>query len=87
MLSDRVKQVIAGILVFTGIVSVVLSLLDAPVTICSGLNGVSTCAPPNYGSLAVYLAISAVFLIGGMYVLGTLRKSGKALSSGTYGSQ
>jgi len=81
MLSDRVKKVIGGILVSTGIVSVVASLVGTPVTICSGLNGVSICAPPNYSSLAIYLAISAVFLIGGTYVLGTLRKSGKSNSN------
>jgi len=69
-----VKKIIAGILVFIGIISVVGSLVGTLVAICSGLNGASTCAPPNYSSLAIYLAISAVFLIGRIYVLTTLRK-------------
>jgi len=87
MISRRVKKVIAGVLVFIGLVSVVVSLVDTPVTICSGLNGANTCAPPNYGSLAVYLAISGAFLVGGMFVLATLRKAGKALPLGTHGTQ
>jgi len=87
MFSRRVKKVIAGVLVFIGLVSVVVSFVDTPVTICSGLNGVNTCAPSIYGSLAVYLAISGAFLVGGMYILATLRKGGKALPLGTRGTQ
>ena len=87
MFSPRVKKVVAGVLVFIGLGSVVVSFVDTPVTVCSGLNGVNTCAPPNYGSLAVYLAISGAFLVGGMYILATLRKGGKALPLGTQGTQ
>jgi hypothetical protein len=88
MLSERVKKIIAGILLFVGLVSVIVSLVDTPVTICSGLNGVSNCTPPNYGSLAVYLTISGVFLLGGMYILATLRNaSRRSLPPGTHGIQ
>ena len=87
MFSPRVKKVVAGVLVFIGLGSVVVSFVDTPVTICPGLNGVNTCAPPNYGSLAVYLAISGAFLVGGMYILATARKGGKALPLGTHGTQ
>jgi hypothetical protein len=82
-----VKKIIAGVLVLIGLLSVVVSFVYTPVTICSRLNGVSTCALPNYGSLAVYLAISGAFLVGGMYILAMLRKGGKALPLGTHGTQ
>jgi hypothetical protein len=87
MLSDRVKKIIAGILLFVGLLSVTVSLVDTPVTICTGLNGVSNCTPPNYGSLAVYLAISGVFLLGGVYILTTLRNARKSLRPGPHGIQ
>lgn len=90
MLGERVKKVVAGILLFVGLVSVIVSVVDTPVTICSRVGGlvpVDTYCTPNYSSLAVYLTISGVFLLGGVFILAALRNARKSLLPGPHGIQ
>ena len=84
MQGGLVKRAIAWVLVIIGLASAILSTIATSVTTCMSVQGVSTCSPPNYGSLIVYLGTSGAILIGGIYLMVSLRGGGgKAAPSAT----
>lgn len=77
MLSKRVKTFIAELLIVVGFASAVVSSLSIPVATChtSIQQSVPQCTP-SYGSLILFETMSGAILLGGVYLIVTVRKSG-----------